>query len=463
MPIAAIALLTLMTQSKQTSEYTEKLRPQFHFTAKTGWLNDPNGLVFYGGTYHLFFQHNPYSTEWGNMTWGHATSPDLVHWHQQANAIEPDKLGTIFSGSAVVDWKNTAGFQDGKDPALVCIYCCAGGTSPESKGQPFTQCLSYSADAGKTWTKYSGNPVVPHVAGENRDPKVFWYEPQQKWVMALFLDGNDFALFGSNDLKKWGQMQRFKFDGVGECPDFFEIPVQGSDEKKWVFTSASGRYLVGSFDGLHFKPEQKALSMDDGPNYYAVQTYSDIPSHDGRRIQIAWMNGGKYPEMPFNQQMSFPCVLSLHRKGDIYKIHRNPVNEIHKLYGQTYRERGLAMKAGENVLSKLKGDLWDIEFEIEPKDASQIVLDIHGNHVTLDPSTGTVKSGDRTVHLSPERSRFELRALVDRTSFELFGNEGALSFTSCYLPSKGAPLSLSVVGGAAHLTSLTAHALKSAW
>ncbi len=302
-----------------SADYDEVYRPQFHFSAKTNWLNDPNGLVFYKGTYHMFFQHNPTGINWGNMTWGHATSPDLIHWKQQDNAIEPDALGTIFSGSAVVDWNNTSGFQKGKDKPLVAIYACAGDTSPESKGQPYTQCIAYSPDAGKTWSKYALNPVLKQLAPGNRDPKVIWYAPKSEWIMALFFENSDYGLFSSPDLKHWKQIQRFTFPGVGECPDFFQIHVEGdTDESKWVFVSASGDYLVGSFDGEKFVPEQKGLRMDGGPNFYAVQTYSDIPKRDGRRIQIAWMNGGSYPNMPFNQQMSFPCRLTLRKTPEGY-------------------------------------------------------------------------------------------------------------------------------------------------
>ena len=163
--------------------YNEKFRPQFHFTARQNWLNDPNGLVHYDGTYHLFFQHNPAGLEWGNMTWGHAVSRDIVRWKQVENALEPDRLGTMFSGSAVVDWENTSGFQTGPDKPIVLIYTAAGGTSPESEGQPFTQCLAYSSDGGQTWVKYAGNPVLGCIRDGNRDPKVIWHAPTRRWIM----------------------------------------------------------------------------------------------------------------------------------------------------------------------------------------------------------------------------------------------------------------------------------------
>jgi len=297
--------------------YQETYRPQFHFTPKTNWTNDPNGLMYYKGEYHLFFQHNPFGINWGHMTWGHAVSPDMVHWTQLDHAIHPDELGTIFSGSGVVDWGNTAGFQTGEEAVLVCIYTSAGGTSPESEGRPFTQSIAYSNDRGRTWTQYEGNPVLGHIAGSNRDPKVIWHEPTGKWVMALFLDGHDYALFGSPDLKEWTRLSDVHVEGASECPDFFELPVDGDPAStRWVFWGASGNYLLGSFDGTSFTPEGESLRSNWGAHCYAAQTWSDIPPSDGRRLQIAWMAKGEYPGMPFNQQMSFPRELTLRTTPD---------------------------------------------------------------------------------------------------------------------------------------------------
>src|SRR6478736_4206298 len=184
------------TEIKEAQDlYRESLRPQFHFTARRGWLNDPNGLVYYDGEYHLFYQHNPYGWNWGNMHWGHAVSKDLVHWKESPEALYPDEHGTMFSGSAIVDWNNTAGFQTGKEPALVAMFTAAG--------KPFTQGLAYSNDRGRSWTKYEKNPVLGHLVHENRDPKVVWYAPKNKWVMSLYLDHNDFAIFSSTNLKQW--------------------------------------------------------------------------------------------------------------------------------------------------------------------------------------------------------------------------------------------------------------------
>ena len=257
--------------------YHEWLRPQFHFTAQKNWHNDPNGLVFYKGEYHLFFQHNPHGINWGEMTWGHAISSDLLHWKQLDHALLPDSHGTMFSGSAVVDWNNTAGFQTGDEKPLICIFTAAGGTSPESKGKPFTQGIAYSIDLGRTWKKYDKNPVLGHVAGENRDPKVIWHGPTKRWVMALYLDGDKYALFSSPDLKQWEKLADLPAFGANECPDFFEIPVAGEDAKtKWILWGSNGNYLIGSFDGKTFSRESGPHKFEFGSNFYAA---ADLQRH----------------------------------------------------------------------------------------------------------------------------------------------------------------------------------------
>lgn len=448
--------------------YDETYRPQFHFTPRVNWTNDPNGLVYYAGEYHLFFQHNPTGINWGNMTWGHAVSPDLVHWKQLDNAIEPDRLGTIFSGSAVVDWENTAGFQKGREKTLIAIYTAAGGTSPESKGAPFTQCIAYSNDRGRTWTKYAGNPVLHHIAAENRDPKVVWHAPTRRWIMALFLDGNEYALFSSPDLKQWTRLQSITMKDCGECPDFFEIPVEGGHgEKKWVLTAANGHYLIGDFDGQRFTPEAGPLVPDYGANYYAVQSYSDVPASDGRRIQIGWMNGGNYPQMPFNQQMSFPCVLTLRETDEGLRLYRWPVREIERLYDPGARPiqvRSRTLREERFVVPDASSDLWDVQAEFEVGQASEVGLRIRGEAVSYSARDGKLRCLGREAPLKPERGRIKIRALVDRTSLEAFGNGGRVSLTSCFLPKqRDRGIEVFANGGRARLVNLTAHPLRSAW
>jgi sucrose-6-phosphate hydrolase SacC (GH32 family) len=475
--------------------YRETYRPQFHFSPAKGWTNDPNGLVYYAGEYHLFFQHNPFATEWGNMTWGHAVSKDLVHWRQLPNAIEPDALGTIFSGSAVVDRDNTTGFRSGKEKPLVAIYTAAGDTSPASKGQPFTQCIAYSNDRGRTWTKYIGNPVLKHIIGGNRDPKLVWHAPTHRWIMALYLDGNTYALFSSPNLKEWTKLQDIVMPDCSECPDFFEIPVEDSEHptsnkgkrekgkgkstpdtqpptpntehlntRKWIFTSASGRYLIGDFDGRKFTPEAGPLQVDYGANYYAVQTYSDIPPADGRRIQIAWMNGGSYPHMPFNQQMSFPCDMTLRHTPDGLRLYRRPVREISGLYASEHSFRDLTVHVDNNPLHGLTGDLWDIEAEFELRDALEFGLHVRGQEIRYSVKDGTVTCLGRTAPLAPEGGRIRLRVLVDRTTLEVFGNDGRVSLSSCFLPrQQDKSLDVYAKNGTVKLISLKARELRSAW
>jgi sucrose-6-phosphate hydrolase SacC (GH32 family) len=445
--------------------YEETYRPQFHFSPAKNWTNDPNGLVYYKGEYHLFFQHNPFGIQWGNMTWGHATSRDLVRWKEHAPAIHPDELGTIFSGSAVVDFDNTAGFQRGDEKVIVCIYTSAGGTSPESKDRPFTQSLAYSNDRGMTWTKYKKNPVLGHAAGSNRDPKVVWHEPSKKWIMALYLDGNDYALFGSKDLKEWTKLCDVTMPGTGECPDFFELPVDRAPGRRlWVFWGANGNYRLGTFDGTTFKPETDVIQSLWGANDYAAQTYSGFPDSDGRRIQISWMNGGRYPGMPFNQQMSFPRELTLRTTPEGVRLAMMPVREIEGIRGVKKTWKDTVLRADDPALPLGLGELWDIEAELEPLSAQAVGLRVRGVEIVYDSRTKTLACLGKTARLEPADGRITLRVLVDRTSIEIFAGGGLVTMCSCFLPDlSDRSLGAFAGGGEAKIAALTLHELKSAW
>lgn len=445
--------------------YREPLRPQFHFSPDRGWTNDPNGLVYYDGEYHLFFQHNPYGVNWGNMTWGHAVSTDLFHWQQLPDAIHLDALGTIFSGSAVVDQNNSAGWQTGPHKPLVCIYTAAGGTSAESQGQPFTQAVAYSNDRGRTWTKYANNPILGHIAGSNRDPKVLWHELSKQWIMALFLDGEQYALLGSTNLKDWTRLGDIPPLGCGECPDFFELPVDGDRHNtRWVFWGGSGNYLVGRFDGKAFTKESGPFPSRFGAHDYAAQTYSDIPAADGRRIQISWMAGGRYPGMPFNQQMTVPRVLTLRTTSEGIRLFIEPVKEVETLRAKEHTWENVALGEKPRSLEQAAGDLFDIDATFEPGSAAKIGVDVRGHKIEYAVKEAQLTALGKSAALAPEDGVIRLRILVDRTSLEVFANGGRVQMAGCFLPAAdNTALAVYADGGSARLTSLKVWELKSVW
>lgn len=428
--------LDKITQTSKPVEYKkiykEKLRPQIHFSSKRGWNNDSNGLVYYKGRYHLFYQHNPYGFGWGNMTWGHATSKDMIHWTEHSDAIEPDELGTVFSGSAVIDKNNTAGFKDGPEDPIICFYTSAGGTNKWSKdaGAKFTQSIAYSNDRGKTFTKYASNPVIQHIKGGNRDPKVFWHAPDSNWVMALYLDDNEMAILTSKDLTAWTEQSRLK-DSFHECPEMFELPVDGSDNnKKWVFYGASGDYYIGSFDGKKFTPETDKLKFHHGNCFYASQTFNNMP--DDRRVQIAW---GRIETkgMPFNQMMLFPVELSLHTTGEGIRMYPAPIEEIKKLYGKKQIVKNKTIKTGYNPLSGLDGDSFDITAEVKVQN-SDFGFNIRGLYIRYDVIKNELISGKQHAKVKPIDGKLKIRLIIDRTSVEVFVNDGQI-----YMPLKAIP------------------------
>jgi len=442
--------------------YNEKYRPQFHFTPQKNWTNDPNGLVYYKGEYHLFFQHNPFGINWGNMTWGHAVSRDLIHWKQLPNAIDPDELGTIYSGSAVVDWDNTSGFQTGKEKVLVAFYTSAGKHAPVEV--PFTQSIAYSNDRGRGWVKYKNNPVIGHIRGSNRDPKVIWHKPTKTWIMALYLDDDDFILLSSKNLKQWTRLQDVKLTESGECPDFFELPVDGDPKNtRWVFWGADGRYLLGSFDGQKFSPESGPHESRVG-NHYAAQTYSDIPKSDGRRIQIAWMAKGKFPDMPFNQQMSIPCELTLRTFAEGIRLCMAAVRETKKLRGALRSWKRTTLKPGENLLSNISGELFEIQSEIELGSASDVGFALRGTELVYNVKEKTLSCKGKKINVEPVGDKIKLHVLVDRTTIEIFSNYGLMPIFLCLaLDTDNTSLELFARGGQAKIEKLKVWKLKSIW
>jgi fructan beta-fructosidase len=441
-------------------DYKQKYRPQFHFTSKKNWHNDPNGLVYYDGEYHLFFQHNPSGINWGNMSWAHAVSKDMVHWKQIQHAILPHDGGDIWSGSAAVDWKNSTGFgKEGKDAHKPIVLCYSHAR------KPFTQQVVYSLDRGRTWTRYEGNPVLPNQGMRNseRDPKIFWHEPTKKWIMVLYGARGQAGFFNSDDLKKWTKVSHFTRSPFNECPDLFKLPVDGNKNKtKWVMHDGPFIYSLGTFDGKAFKIEETPGKGDLGGNFYAAQTFNDAPN--GRVIQMAWIRGSDFPKkgMPFNQQMSFPCELTLRTTDEGIRLYRWPVNEIESLYKKKHTVKKTSLKPGDNPLKDIKGELIDLYADITMGSAKKVVFNLRGSAVTYDGTTLTTPRGKGK--LKPKDGRITVRILVDRGSVEVFGNEGRLSITSYALHEpENLNLSLTVEGGEAVVNTLIVNELQSAW
>ncbi|MDP3433505.1 MAG: glycoside hydrolase family 32 protein, partial [Bacteroidota bacterium] len=337
------------------SIYTEQYRPQFHFTPEANWMNDPNGMVYYEGEYHLFYQYYPDSTVWGPMHWGHAISKDLVHWEHMPVAIYPDSLGWIFSGSAVADLKNTSGLGTAENPPLVAIYTYHNDKLAKSGSKtPQSQALAFSTDKGRTWTKYANNPVLesPGIP-DFRDPKVFWHNETAKWVMILAVQDR-VHLYSSPNLIRWKFESEFgkgigAHGGVWECPDLFELKVKGSDQSKWVMlvsinpggpNGGSGtQYFVGDYDGQHFTASSKDTSwLDWGRDNYAGVTWADVPKEDGRRLFIGWMSNWNYanlvPTVVWRSAMTVPRELKLEESAGKYLVVSEPVKELDQLQDQ---------------------------------------------------------------------------------------------------------------------------------
>ena len=430
--------------------YREKHRPQFHFSSRRGWNNDPNGLVYFEGEYHLYYQHNPYGWRWGNMHWGHAVSRDLVHWQELPIAIYPFRFGDwAFSGGAVVDWTNSGGFQVGEEPPIVASYTSTG------RGE----CLAISNDRGRTFAEFAGNPVVKHTG---RDPKIVWYEPGEHWVMAVYdeKDGKQWIVFHtSTDLKSWQLASRL--EGYYECPELFELPVAGEDgESRWIVFAADGNYAIGEFDGATFTPESGKHRGNYGNCFYASQTFSDIPEEDGRRIQIGWGRVAT-PGMPFNQLMLFPCALTLRRTSEGLRICALPVREVESLRADRFRYEA-RLEPGRDALAGVKGELFDLQAELEPQGARKIVFTIRGESVVLDLEAKRLTCRECVAPLPISGGKIRLRILVDRTTIEIFAGDGRVYLpVGVVLQEQDRGLRLAADGPVD--VALEVHQLRSAW
>lgn len=475
--VVLAALLSAVWIADAVEPYGESLRPQFHFTARSNWLNDPNGLVHYGGEWHLFFQHNPKGNAWGNMTWGHAVSTNLFSWQQLPDAIRQDEQGDIWSGSVVVDWDNTSGFANGPEKTLVAFYTSAGGFTPQKDKKTFDQHMAYSTDKGRSWTKFSGNPVIAQRGDGDRDPKVFWHEPSKKWVMVLYVGVPDSQakdakgqpvirhtaqIFNSPDLKAW--TYRSSVPDIYECPDLFELPVDGNSKNtRWVLFGADGNYLLGRFDGTNFVAEGPKQTGDYGANFYAAQTYSDVP--DGRRILVGWMRDGKYPGMPFNQQMSLPLELSLVTTPAGIRLFRQPAKEIVQLRaGPRIELGGSPLRPGDSLPLNPQSDLIQGELRFAPAATGDVVLTVAGSEIRWSAKDKSLHAFGRKAPLAPIDGKVSLNLVLDRSSLEIFGNNGEVAMSFCFIPKDGdTEWRLTAVDSPIRITSWVLRRLKSAW
>ncbi len=404
--------------------YAEKYRPQYHFTPRRGWINDPNGLIHYKGQYHMYFQHNPYEREWENMHWGHATSTDLLRWQEQPLALHPDTLGTMFSGSAVIDYDNTAGFN-GKngEPALVVFY-----TADHPKYQ--RQCMAYSLDNGQTFTKYEGNPIIDShekwQSHDTRDPKVFWYEPGKHWVMVLNeRDGH--SIYNSSDLRNWTYESHIT--GFWECPELFEIPLDGNkNDTRWVMWGASGTYMIGRFDGKTFTPETQKLCNLNG-SAYAAQTFANINPEDGRVIKMAW-GRISFDDMPFNGCMLLPQEQILKTTKSGIRLLSRPVKEVESLFKTEYKGENMSANEANEALKQFDGnDVLRIRATLKLTYATDAGLSYRGQRLIHYDMNGNRLQGEFYAPDEPGSMLLDADVYIDRGIVEVYIDGGRFSYS----------------------------------
>ncbi|MES2439690.1 MAG: glycoside hydrolase family 32 protein [Verrucomicrobiota bacterium] len=450
------------TYPGEEETYREALRPQYHFSSRRGWLNDPNGLVWNDGTWHLFYQHNPYNHGWDNMTWGHATSPDLFHWKEGPPGLFPDAEGVMFSGSAVVAPKGSTGFPIQGDNALVLAYTAFGRLS-YVPGREAEQGIAFSDDNGKSFRKFKGNPVIPHLRAENRDPKVMWHAPTKKWISTLYYDGNDYGIYTSPDLVKWEKTDDYQIPGEAECPDMFELPVDGDAKNtRWVVWGANGIYMLGRFDGREFKAESGPHRHYFG-SAYAGQSYDNAPG--GRRVHIGWLrdSGAGLLGAPFNQQMTLPMDFTLRNLGGGLRLWADPSEEVSKLRETTKEWRNLVIAPGDaDPLAEVRGGQFEIEAVIDAdSQASEVGFNIFNNHPAVWKKADQTFTGAEGKQ-APLDGKIHLRLFVDTVSLEVFVNG---TFVSRYIRQTPGfkPVRIVGTGGPVRFDSLKVHTLRSVW
>ena len=463
--------------------FQEQHRPQIHFSPKVQWTNDPNGMVYFEGEYHLFFQHYPDSNVWGPMHWGHAVSPDLVHWEELPIALYPDSLGYIFSGSAVVDWQNSSGLGSEGQPPLVAIYTYHDDKARNTGSLTYqTQGIAYSIDKGRTWAKYEGNPVIQNPGIEDfRDPKVIWDAAREQWVMVLAVQDHT-SFYGSKDLKTWTFLSDFgsksgNHGGVWECPDLFLVAVEETGEQKWVLLlsinpggpngGSATQYFVGDFDGTYFTldeafqedvSEEQAVWLDYGKDNYAGVTWSDIPEEDGRRIFIGWMSNWQYarevPTTIWRNAMTIPRSLSLVKEEEGYRLRAMPVEEVNLLAGTPVSLDHRALET--SILPGDPPEVGRFELSFDAKSQGIIGLELSNeqgetlvigwnaeeNTYLIDrQNSGNTQFNEafvddqQTALRTAERELpVKMTILLDMASVELFADDGKTVMTSIHFP-----------------------------
>lgn len=408
--------------------YDGKYRPYVHFTASKGWINDPNGLVYYGGKYLMYFQHNPVATTWENMHWGGAVSDDLIHWQEIGDVLFPDKDGTMFSGSAIIDRKNLTGLQCGDEPVIIYFYTSAGNTSETSAGKTFTQCLAYSNDGGKTLIKYDKNPIIKNIVKENRDPKVIYYEPDDSYIMVLFLDGHNFAILKSKNLFDWSQIQKVTMPEDWECPDFYPLCADDGKNIKWVFSAAFDRYFIGSFDGSKFTVETEQKRLNFGNASYAAQSWSDLPN--GRRVRTAFASF-VIPNNPFGSCLNIPQNMTVKTINNEMYLSALPVKEFETLYKNTDLRTAVAVNSNLPFIKIIQSKACDVS--VSANSEKSFSLELFGLKISFNADDKILKCLDKSAPLKCDNGRVDLRIIFDTLYTEIFADFGTVFMGMTYI------------------------------
>ncbi len=403
--------------------FHERLRPQVHFTVPNGWNNDPNGLILYEGMYHLFYQYNPAATDWGNMHWGHAVSPDLVHWEHRDIALFPDEMGTMYSGSAIEDLHNVTGFRCNEHNPLLLFYTAAADRNIPSMGKKTCQCLAYSTDGGVTFQKYAKNPVVEWVAAYNRDPKVVWVEKLGKYLMIFYTEKDQYHLMTSDNLLDWTPYTTLSIEGDWECPDPFRLPYK--DKWYWVILGAYDRYVIGTFTKEGFSPVGKVKQLSYCPQSYAAQSFSGLDT--GEAIRISWLKPG-IPETPVSQQMGFPMQMHLEEhEGELY-LAGQPHDNIRLLREISYEIKETVLRSPQRF--DVCANPVELSLELPYPKNTVLTLMLFGFRMTVDTKNNQITFGGVKMPLSKEQKRISLRLVVDRCTVECYADGGIFCFAT---------------------------------